>query len=85
MDENANPNATPAAEPKGSMGPLVGSIIVIVILVIGAIYFWGEKLNTQEPIQETPAAPALSQSDDVDSLETDLQNTPDVQADIENL
>lgn len=78
------PNTTMGgAEPKGSIGPLIGSIIVIVILVIGAIYFWGDKLNKQEIKDQSPAA--LSASDDAAILERDLQNTPDVRADINNL
>jgi len=82
------PQGTPAPqkEEKGSMGPLIGSIIVIVILVIGAIYFWGGTLNKQEgaPVDEQPAA-ALSSSDDIGSLEQDLMNTPDIEIDTENI
>lgn len=76
-------NTTTGSEPKGGMGPLIGSIIVIVILVIGAIYFWGDKLNKQETPSE-PAA-ALSSADDTATLEQDLNNTPVVPADINNL
>ena len=70
-------------EPKGGMGPLIGSIIIIIVLVIGAVYFWGDKLNKQEIKDDAPAA--LSASDDATTLEQDLQNTPDVSADINNL
>lgn len=69
--------------PKGGVGPLIGSIIVIVILVIGAIYFWGDMLNKQDAGQK-PTAP-LSVNDDVNSLQQDLNNTPDIQIDIDNI
>lgn len=72
------------SEPKGGMGPLIGSIIVIIILVIGAIYFWGDKLNKQEVTESQPAA-ALGATDDTATLEQDLLNTPDVKADINSL
>ena len=93
VNQNPNPvgtppqeNPAPQKEDKGGMGPLIGSIIVIVILVIGAIYFWGDTLNKQENIvpDDQPAA-ALSSDDDVGSLEQDLMNTPDVQIDTENI
>ncbi len=76
-------NTTPGTEPKGGMGPLIGSIIVIVILVIGAIYFWGGKLNSQDINGLSPAA--VSTSDNPTDLEQDLNNIPDVPADINNL
>lgn len=96
MQQNINPNQnapieqspSPAPQPpeKGGMGPLIGSVIVIVILVIGAIYFWGDKLNKQEsnPSDQQPAA-TLSQNDDVNNLEQDLNNTPDIQIDTNNI
>ncbi len=34
-------------------GPIIGAIIIVILLVFGALYFWGQKLNT-EP---TPTAP----------------------------
>lgn len=51
MDEQNSPQPSPAignvppAEPKGSVGPLIGSIIIIIVLIVGAIYFWGDTLN----------------------------------------
>ncbi|MCE9643786.1 hypothetical protein K8Q93_00845 [Candidatus Parcubacteria bacterium] len=30
-----------------SVGPLVGIIIIVLILVLGGLYFWGERLNRQ--------------------------------------
>jgi len=39
---------------KKSYGALIGSVIIIVILVLGGIYFWMSKQNTEMQIQETP-------------------------------
>ncbi len=73
------------AETKGGIGPLVGSIIVIVILIIGAIYFWGGKLNRIDtlPAENNPAA--LSTNNEMGTIEADFLNTPDVEADLEGL
>lgn len=37
---------------KKSNGALMGSIIVIVILVLGGIYMWMSKTNTQTEVQQ---------------------------------
>ena len=29
-------------------GPIVGTIIIIVLLIFGALYFWGAQLNREE-------------------------------------
>lgn len=63
----------------GSMGPLIGSILVIIILIVGAIYFWGSKMAPKE-MEPEPAA-ALSASDSLDSIESDLNNTRTVEID----
>ncbi|MBP6865936.1 MAG: hypothetical protein KBC12_00100 [Candidatus Pacebacteria bacterium] len=38
---------------KKSYGALIGSVIIIVILVLGGIYFWMSKQNNEMQIQET--------------------------------
>jgi hypothetical protein len=50
MDQNDNP--TPEKPTEGSVGPAIGVIIIIAVLVIGALYFWGSRLN-KEPEQST--------------------------------
>ena len=44
------PNQTPPVQqpaPAKSAGPIVGIIIIIVVLIIGALYFYGAQLNHQ--------------------------------------
>jgi hypothetical protein len=63
---NQNPvNMTPEA-PKKSFGPLIGIVIIIIVLAIGAFYFWGAKVTEDNNL------PPVSSSDEVSSLETDL-------------
>ncbi len=35
------------------VGPIVGALIIVLILIIAALYFFGQKLNTQAPSQQT--------------------------------
>lgn len=37
------------------IGPMVGTIIIVLLLIIGALYFWGASLNRQAAAgQQTP-------------------------------
>ncbi|TSC67402.1 MAG: hypothetical protein G01um101472_423 [Parcubacteria group bacterium Gr01-1014_72] len=74
------PGTSPSGE-KSSAGPVIGSIIVIVILIVGAIYFWGAKLSREEAVpageadQTTAALRAQGSSDEVGAIESDLDAT----------
>lgn len=58
--------------PKKSVGPIVGIIIIVIVLVIGAFYFWGAELN-QTPAPAT--ASPLSESDELTDISADLSAT----------
>lgn len=72
------------AERESRVGPIAGIIIVIAVLIIGGLYFWGAKLNekTTEPNEvaeapDTQAAALLEQSasDEISDIEKDLGTT----------
>lgn len=49
---------TPAKKQKGSAGPFIGTIIILILLLVGALYFWMiglQKLSHQSSIQ-TPSS-----------------------------
>lgn len=92
--QNQNPNIEPAPMPEkpktdGGVGALIGSIIVIVLLIIGTIYLWNTKIservnptNENTPKTETP----LSESNEVNALENDLNQTIiDIQTEFNDL
>lgn len=64
-----------------STGPAIGIILIIAIIVIGGLYFWSqrEKNNSVEngtqQDQTTQELQKQSSSDDVNSIEADLQAT----------
>lgn len=76
---------TPLAPPeKSSVGPLVGTAIIIAILAVGGLYFWGSKLNKEGAMNNTPPVilgddsaglPPTSSSDTVASIEADVSAT----------
>jgi uncharacterized protein HemX len=63
---------------ENKIGPVAGIIIVVIILIIGALYFWGKKLNEKQPAAIDPLVEKLNtqnQSDEINAIETDLNNT----------
>ncbi len=67
----------PASEPK-SFGALIGIVVVIALIVSGGVYFITQRStdNTDSNATSTQGElPPLSQEDDVDSIESDLNAT----------
>ncbi len=75
---NSFPNTMPGAMPpkkENGVGPIIGSIIIIILLVLGALYFYGSIVERRQT-QNTPT-PALSESTRVADMESDL-NVPEL-------
>lgn len=49
----------PPGKPEPA-GPLVGTIIVVLLLAFGALYFWGVQLNRRTQLQAEHAAAAAA-------------------------
>lgn len=76
---------------KSSIGGIIGTIIIIALIILGGLYFWGKHVDetqstqnalmdnsgnaTQEPMDEAAMIKSTSSADDLDSLDADLQNT----------
>ncbi len=84
---NQNTAQSGAESSKTQVGPVVGSIIVIVIIILGGLYFIGKKASeegafapTAEEILESPdqALQMLAEqgtSDEITAIEEDLNAT----------
>ncbi len=92
MDQNTtpaqNPLTTPSQMPpqlhqEKRIGPIVGVLIIVLVLILGALYFFSQRLDTT-PVVEDQASVQTSESnsnmtasaaeaDDVTSLQTDLE------------
>lgn len=60
MDQNQNLQTN--AE-RSSFGAMIGVVVIVILLIAGAFYVWGDKLSSG------------SRGGDIDSIETDLANT----------
>lgn len=51
MAPESTPTPTSKAK-KEPVGPIIGAGIVVVLLIIGALYFWGAELNKSSRPQD---------------------------------
>lgn len=65
-----------------SVGPTIGLIIIMVLIVLGGFYFWGERSDAMKEMDdgrdvaaEVSAIEDQSDSDETSSIEADLENT----------
>jgi uncharacterized protein HemX len=86
-------NLVQSTQKDSTVGPMIGSIIVILIILVGGLYFLGALISSKkteiqtEQVQQEQAetleveqTAKQSSSDDVSSIEADLKAT-----DIDNL
>lgn len=75
---------------KSSIGSIIGTIIILAVIILGGLYFWGKRIeesklkqdlitqnendkNTQ--VNEATVIRSINSSDDLNSIEADLNNT----------
>ena len=87
MPEEHKENTVPE---KSSAGPLIGATIIIVVLALGAFYFWGAHLNTVKKANDgLPLIPAEGADTTSDAnqewmpQDSSSDNAADIQADLE--
>jgi len=72
---------------EGSAGPAIALIIILAVIVLGGLYFWGQRsdnnitdiygnpISTSTPAVDTSAIETQSSSDTSASIEADLKST----------
>jgi len=60
---------------KKSVGPIIGIIIIVIVLIAGALYFWGATLNKSEALPPITEPAPLSNSDSLENINADLSAT----------
>lgn len=83
FNPNQMPNVGQVQPEKKPVGPLIAVIIILVLIIVGGLYFLKERSsqNTQIPVPEnsadtiTETLKQQSTSDNLNSIEQDLNNT----------
>jgi len=66
---------------KSSMGGIVGTIIIIALIVLGGLYFWGKQLKESRSLENLGTEETSEMTtDELNTMESDLQS-----ADLDNL
>ncbi len=72
---------------KSSIGSIIGTIIIIAVIILGGLYFWGKRIEESKmnqelisgsedvQINEASVIRSVNSSDDLNSIESDLNNT----------
>lgn len=73
------PQAPQSKEGMGSVGPVIGSLIIIVVLVLGGIYFLGSKMQSEipAPVEQSQEAAVGEETAAIDA-ELDAMGTEDM-------
>lgn len=70
MENNTN-NVSKKQGQQNEIGPVIGSIIVILVVLVGGIYFWGSKIAQNNHTAEVENE-AMSVSADINSLDNSV-------------
>lgn len=72
-------------EKESRVGPIIGSLIIIVIILVGGIYFWSQQIENQKI--ENEEAAEVTTEDDMVQIENDLEdlNFENIDAELEAL
>ncbi|MFZ2621139.1 MAG: hypothetical protein WAX85_01435 [Minisyncoccia bacterium] len=74
---------------KSSIGSIIGTIIIIAVIILGGLYFWGKRIEESKvkqalvsgevsqgaTVNEAAVITNVTTGDDLGSIEADLKNT----------
>ena len=85
METNNPPqNNIPQVPHKSGIGSIIGTIIIIAIIILGGLYFWGKRVEEAKLKQDlvsdgTPqTSQTTQQSDDLNTIEAELNSTTEL-------
>lgn len=60
-----------------TIGPIISSIIILIIIILAGLYLWGQKLNHDAKVRKANEAASASTTEmnDIESIKVDLNET----------
>jgi uncharacterized protein HemX len=65
----------PPQHKEGSLGPIIATVIILAVIVLGGLYFWGQRKSAEAPANSTNASVNQTSPLNSTSIEQDLKNT----------
>jgi predicted lipid-binding transport protein (Tim44 family) len=84
------PTQTPMQpQNKSGVGSIIGTIVILAIIILGGLYFWGKRVEETKTVQtlttdttqpavepnEAAVIMSMSSSDDLDAIQADIAST----------
>lgn len=85
MEGNTDANmnmGTPA--PESSTGPVIATVIILAVIILGGLYFWGQRGMTDEPDTTAPAASTTDNTTAAIESQSSLDTTSSIDADLKS-
>jgi uncharacterized protein HemX len=72
----SNLSADTDSEKPTGVGPIIGVVIIVIVLIIGGLYFWGAQLVEKEAPEESVPSNDADQSlqNNTGSIESDFED-----------
>lgn len=52
----------PVTESNKKIGPIIGTLVIVIVIIIGALYFFGKRLDSQLPSTNDTTIPVRNDS-----------------------
>jgi hypothetical protein len=77
MEQNTNASGMmngmpPVAKENKKVGPILGALVIVLVIIIAALYFFGQKLNTTPVTPEVNTEETTGTSSEAAVIESDL-------------
>lgn len=72
---------------EGTVGPLIASIIVIILLALGAVYYWGSIINKTPVVDEKKAQTIIPAETEISEIEKQIEelNFSEIDSELEQI
>lgn len=67
-------NSEQASAPQKPMGPILGIVIIVILLILGGFYFWGTQLSDDSQVQDKTEMTAEEIANQEDIVLENLRN-----------
>lgn len=59
---------------ESTVGPIIGSIVIILLIILGGFYFWGSLLEKTEKTNQSVQTPEQLIDSEVSEIESEIDN-----------